>query len=60
MSDLVRRLKGLWVLALLTTWLALVQLPLFDEDEGEYGEVAVEMAHSGDFITPTLNGQPFF
>ncbi len=60
MSDLVRRLKGLWILALLTTWLALVQLPLFDEDEGEYGEVAVEMARSGDFITPTLNGQPFF
>lgn len=37
-----------------------MQLPLFDEDEGEYAEVAVEMAQRGDFITPTLNGQAFF
>ena len=35
-------------------------LPLIDEDEGEYSEVAVEMAHSGDFLAPTLNGQPFY
>ncbi len=47
-------------LALIITLLNLGRIPLFDEDEGEYAEVAVEMAHSGDFITPTLNGQPFF
>ncbi|NDU86521.1 MAG: glycosyltransferase family 39 protein [Ferrovum sp.] len=55
-----RWLFWLLVLALGATWLTLFQLPLFDEDEGEYAEVAVEMAHSGDFITPTLNGQAFF
>jgi 4-amino-4-deoxy-L-arabinose transferase-like glycosyltransferase len=48
------------VLAIAITLLNFGRQPLFDEDEGEYGEVAVEMAHSGDYITPTLNGQPFF
>lgn len=55
-----RRLQWLLLLALLALWVTLWQLPLFDEDEGEYAEVAVEMAHRGDYITPTLNGQPFF
>jgi 4-amino-4-deoxy-L-arabinose transferase-like glycosyltransferase len=53
-------LIGLLAFALLITLFNLGRVPLFDEDEGEYAEVAVEMAHSGDFITPTLNGQPFF
>ena len=55
-----RWLIGLLAFALMVTLFNLGRLPLFDEDEGEYAEVAVEMAHSGDFITPTLNGQPFF
>jgi 4-amino-4-deoxy-L-arabinose transferase-like glycosyltransferase len=55
-----RWLIGLLAFALLITLFNLGRVPLFDEDEGEYAEVAVEMAHSGDFITPTLNGQPFF
>ncbi len=55
-----RWLIGLLAFALLVTLFNLGRVPLFDEDEGEYAEVAVEMAHSGDFITPTLNGQPFF
>ncbi|MBU6468502.1 MAG: glycosyltransferase family 39 protein [Betaproteobacteria bacterium] len=38
----------------------MTRLPLFDEDEGEYAEVAVEMARSHDYITPTLNGSPFY
>src|SRR5487761_2178753 len=55
-----RWLIGLLAFALMVTLFNLGRVPLFDEDEGEYAEVAVEMAHSGDFITPTLNGQPFF
>jgi 4-amino-4-deoxy-L-arabinose transferase-like glycosyltransferase len=55
-----RWLVGILLLAVLITFLNLGRLPLFDEDEGEYAQVAVEMAHSGNFITPTLNGQPFF
>ena len=53
-------LKGAWLLALLLALYTAFGLPLFDEDEGEYAEVAVEMAHSGDYITPTLNGQAFY
>lgn len=48
------------LLCLLPAWLGVSHLPLFDEDEGEYGEVAMEMANSHDYITPTLNGQPFY
>src|SRR5487761_2632713 len=55
-----RWLIGLLAFALMVTLFNLGRLPLFDEDEGEYAQVAVEMANSGNFITPTLNGQPFF
>ena len=55
-----RWLVGILLLAILVTFVNLGRLPLFDEDEGEYAQVAVEMANSGNFITPTLNGQPFF
>ncbi len=57
----VTALRGVFLLLILIlTWVAMTRLPLFDEDEGEYAEVAVEMAHSHDFITPTLNGSPFY
>ncbi len=35
-------------------------VPLFDEDEGAYSEVTREMLESKDFLTPRLNGEPFF
>lgn len=57
----VRALRGVFLLLILiVTWFAMTRLPLFDEDEGEYAEVAVEMAKSHDYITPTLNGTPFY
>lgn len=49
-------LIALAALALLT----LGRLPLVDEDEGEYSEVAAEMARSSDALAPALNGQPFY
>ncbi|GGH48791.1 phospholipid carrier-dependent glycosyltransferase [Comamonas phosphati] len=39
-----------------TAWLRPLMLP----DEGRYASVALEMLHSGDWLTPTLNGLPFF
>src|SRR5437773_1603023 len=33
---------------------------LFDLDEGLYAESAREMAVTGDFVTPRVNGVPFF
>lgn len=35
-------------------------VPLFDEDEGAYVEVAREMVVNSDYINPTLNGSPFY
>src|ERR1700712_2571308 len=34
--------------------------PLAMPDEGRYVGVALEMLHSGNWITPTLDGLPFF
>ena len=39
-----------------TAWLR----PLFLPDEGRYVSVAWEMLQSGDWLTPTLDGMPFF
>ncbi|MDB5988473.1 MAG: phospholipid carrier-dependent glycosyltransferase, partial [Nevskia sp.] len=33
-------------------------MPLFDLDEGAFSEATVEMIHSGDYLSPTLNGEP--
>jgi 4-amino-4-deoxy-L-arabinose transferase-like glycosyltransferase len=58
--DSFQGLLRLLILVALINFMGTISLPLFDEDEGEYAEVAVEMAASGNFISPTLNGQPFF
>ena len=39
-------------------WSQLGALPLFDLDEGAFSEATVEMVHSGDYLSPTLNGEP--
>ncbi len=52
-----------WVVALaLFVWLACTAglRPLAVPDEGRYAGVAWEMIRSGDWLTPTLNGLPFF
>lgn len=49
-------LAGLWaVLLLLAAW-----RPLALPDEGRYGEIGRWMLASGDWLTPRLNGIPFF
>ncbi len=51
------RVAGLWLAWLVATaWMRPLMLP----DEGRYVGVAWEMLRSGDWLTPTLNGMPFF
>lgn len=45
---------GVWLFAL--AWVR----PLSDPDEGRYAVAALEMLRRGDWITPSLNGLPFF
>jgi 4-amino-4-deoxy-L-arabinose transferase-like glycosyltransferase len=55
--------RGLMLLGAIVVASLFVNLdgvPLFDEDEGAYAEVTREMLESGDFLTPRLEGKPFF
>ena len=50
-------------IALLWTFLTLTGLgvaPLFDWDEAAHAQAAAEMMRSGNWLLPTLNGQPFY
>jgi 4-amino-4-deoxy-L-arabinose transferase-like glycosyltransferase len=53
---------GLKALALVALWLCATawMRPLMLPDEGRYASVTLEMLRSGDWLTPTLNGLPFF
>ena len=61
-KSLTERQKSWLTLALL--WLALLLMaamrPLAVPDEGRYGEIGRWMLQSGDWLTPRLNGIPFF
>lgn len=39
-------------------WSQLGRVPLFDLDEGAFSEATLEMIHDGDYLSPTLNGEP--
>jgi 4-amino-4-deoxy-L-arabinose transferase-like glycosyltransferase len=55
--------RSTWVVGLcLFVWLSFTawMRPLAVPDEGRYAGVAWEMIRSGDWLTPTLNGLPFF
>jgi 4-amino-4-deoxy-L-arabinose transferase-like glycosyltransferase len=49
-----------WLLLGVLWWSALDQRPLARPDEGRYAEIAREMAVSGDWVTPRLNGIKYF
>jgi len=51
---------GLVIGAGLVLFAGLGTLPLFGRDEALYAEAAREMLHSGDWITPRVNGVEFF
>ncbi len=62
MSGLPPRQRFAALLALTLAWLAATawMRPLTLPDEGRYVGVAWEMLRSGDWLTPTLDGLPFF
>jgi 4-amino-4-deoxy-L-arabinose transferase-like glycosyltransferase len=53
---------GLKALLLVLAWLGATAWlrPLMLPDEGRYATVALDMLRSGDWLTPALNGLPFF
>lgn len=49
---------GLVLIIFYSLWLG--SFPLFTPDEARYSEIAREMVASGDYLTPRVNGVPFF
>jgi 4-amino-4-deoxy-L-arabinose transferase-like glycosyltransferase len=53
-------LAGLFALVVLIWFLSLGTRSLIHPDEGRYAALALEMARSGDWVTPRLNGLLYF
>ncbi|MBU6379328.1 MAG: glycosyltransferase family 39 protein [Gammaproteobacteria bacterium] len=49
-----------WSLLAIAWFVTLGSHAVFDPDEGRYAEIPREMVASGDWITPRLNGLPYF
>jgi len=49
-----------WVLLALAWFATLAWRPLLEPDESRYAEIPREMTHSGDWVTPRLNGLKYF
>ncbi|MFO1313466.1 MAG: glycosyltransferase family 39 protein [Burkholderiales bacterium] len=61
LASLSRRTWWLLALAAAVAWFAALDLRLLQHpDEGRYGEIAREMAASGDWVTPRLNDLKYF
>jgi 4-amino-4-deoxy-L-arabinose transferase-like glycosyltransferase len=65
LPQIIRKNETVLVLTLITLCLILFFLrlgarPLWDVDEGKHAVTSMEMVRSGDWITPTFNGEPFF
>jgi 4-amino-4-deoxy-L-arabinose transferase-like glycosyltransferase len=55
-----RRALPLLLLVAAAWFVGLEYRGLFQPDEGRYASIALEMLHSGDWITPRLNGLKYF
>ena len=61
LASLSRRTWWMLALAAAVAWFAALDVRLLQHpDEGRYGEIAREMAQSGDFVTPRLNDLKYF
>jgi 4-amino-4-deoxy-L-arabinose transferase-like glycosyltransferase len=52
--------SGVWILLALAWFATLAWRPLVEPDEARYAEIPREMAQSGDWVTPRLNGLKYF
>ncbi len=52
--------RWFWVILLVLPYLGFWAYGLTDLDEGFYGAVTVDMLRRGDWLTPTINGNPWF
>lgn len=59
-SELKKHLLLVLIVVSLFTFTGLGATSFLDPDEGVYGEIAREMAESGDWITPRFNGVRYF